>query len=477
MQWKPDKSGIEPIYKQIARFYEEQIMCGELAPGALLPTERELAGALQVNRSTVTAAYEELRATGLITSAQGSGTWVTHHHWGIAPRNIPNWQRYTNGGTFLPALPLVKQVREAAMDRSIINLAKAELAPSLMPTSILERLLREETSLVSLNYLHQKGDPDLREAISLHLKKHFSISVTPEEIMVTSGAQQALHIITQCLLKPGDAIAMECPSYAYSLPLFVSAGLRLHRLPVDQEGLNPDEIVALHKKHRIRMVFTNPTYHNPTGTTLSVSRRKELLRICEELRIPIVEDDAFGTITLDNGEVPPAPLKALDQKNGSVIYIGSLSKTVSPGLRIGWIAGPKTVIERLSDAKQQMDYGTSSIAQRLLLSYLANGHWEKQTLQIRGHLTRKRDITLRALSRHLSDKASWNQPEGSYHIWCQLHDSLPDDLLLSQGIAEGVLFTPGSVFGAESGYLRLTYSWADEQLIEEGICRLRRAIE
>lgn len=476
MQWKPDKAIAEPIYKQIARYFEEQIMCGDLAPGSPLPTERELARLLQVNRSTVTAAYEELRSTGLITSAQGSGTWVNHHHWGVAPRNIPNWQRYTNGGTFLPALPLVKRIREAAFDRSIINFAKAELAPNLMPATILEQLLRDDTPLLSLNYLHPKGDPDLREAIAAHLQKHFAISVTPEEIMVTSGAQQALHIITQCLLNPGDAIAIEGPSYTYSLPLFVSAGLRLHRLPVDQDGLRPDDILTLYKKHKIRMVFTNPTFHNPTGSTLSLTRRKEMLRICEELRIPIIEDDAFGAITLENSDVPPLPLKALD-KNGLVIYIGSLSKTVSPGLRIGWIAGPKTVIERLSDAKQQMDYGTSSIAQRLLFSYLANGHWEEQTVHIRVHLTQRRDTMLRALSSHMQDKATWNEPKGSYHIWCQLNHPIPDEHLLTNGIQEGVLFTPGSVFGAESGSIRLTYSWEDEQLIEEGIRRLRKTIE
>lgn len=478
MRWKPDKSNSEPLYKQIARYYEEQILNGNLLPGTSLPTERELAQSLQVNRSTVTAAYEELRSTGLVQSVQGSGTWVNNQLWGVAPRNIPNWQSYTSGGTFLPTLPLVKIMREAANDPAVIQVARAELAPELIPVNAVDQLLRKKAPSLSLHYTDAKGDPDLREAVANHLHKHDKIAVTPDQILITSGAQQALHIITLCLLNPGDAVAMEGPSYTYSLPLFISAGLRLYRLTVDQEGLRPEEIRTLYKKHKIRMVFTNPTFHNPTGTILSLKRRKELLSICADLRIPIIEDDAYGAVALDDTNLPLSIMALNQQGNGnSVIYIGSLSKTVASGLRIGWIVGPKLVIDRLADAKQQMDYGTSSISQQLVAAYLTQHLWEEQIKRIKTELTNRRNLMLQALEQELSDYADWNVPKGSYHVWCRLKEPVPEKLLLSSAIQQGILFTPGSIYGGEPGYIRLTYSWEKPERIQEGIRRFREVLK
>lgn len=479
MRWKPDKSNPEPIYKQIARYFEEQILCGELAPGTALPTERELAQLLQVNRSTVTTAYEDLRATGLVHSIQGSGTWVNHHLWGVAPRKLPNWQQYTNGGAFLPTLPLLQSIRKASQDPTVIQLSRGELSPPLTPTSILEELIREQTPLLSLEYPHPKGDVQLREAVADHLREEYSINADPEQILITSGAQQALHIITLCLLSPGDAIAMEGPSYAYSLQMFPSAGLRLYLLPVDDGGLRPEEVRSLYQKHKIRMIFTNPTFQNPTGTILPLHRRKELLAICEELRIPIVEDDAYGAIThLDTPSLPPS-LMALNQKGGgsSVIYIGSLSKVIGPGLRIGWIVGPRSVINRLADAKQQMDYGTNSFTQQLVSRYLSQPLWKRQIATLQSELMQRRNQMLAALDEHLRDWAKWTVPKGSYHIWCKLNQPIPDKVLLTSAIQHGILMSPGGIYGADPGYVRFTYSWEEPKRMAEGIQRFRHVLE
>ncbi|MFC4766034.1 PLP-dependent aminotransferase family protein [Effusibacillus consociatus] len=477
MEWKLDRTSKEPLFRQIARSFEKRIQSGELPPGAPLPPERKLAEELGVNRSTITAAYEELRASGLTQSVQGSGTCVSDHLWGVSPRRLPNWHQYTNGGSFLPTLPLSKRIREASADPRVINLARGQLSSDLFPEEALSDLLKSTPLTASLSYPDPKGDEIFRHTLSAHLQKHYGIEAAPEEILVVSGAQQALHLLTQCILSPGDAVAIEGPSYAYSLPLFISAGLRLFRIPLDEQGLLPDEVMSLYQKHKIRMVFANPTYQNPTGTTLSLARRKRLLQICEELRIPIVEDDAYGSLTLHGSQAPPPALMKLNQGGGSVIYLGSLSKTAAPGLRIGWVAGPRSVIERLADAKQQMDFGTSIVVQRLVESYLSSGQWERHLQRIRKELTIRRDVMLQALDQYVGDQVKWNMPEGSYHIWCRLRNAIPDREVLETGIQNRVLFLPGEIYGAERGYIRLTYAGVSESEIEEGITRFERTLQ
>lgn len=470
MEWKPDKHGKIPVYKQIVKWLEQQIIEGALPPGASLPAERVLARRFGVTRGTVSAAYEDLRATGLLQSWQGSGTWVSRHLWGV--QQIPNWHNYTNGGAFLPAYPLVQRIQEAVFDPTIINLAKAELAPSLIPSLP----IRLHESSLELGYAHPKGNPDLREILAVHLLEQYGIVASPEEILITSGGQQGLHLISQCLLSPGDAIAMEGPSYFYSLPLFISAGLRLYRLPMDREGVVPEEIRSLHQKHRIRMVFVNPTYQNPTGIVMSQTRRRQVLDLCKELRIPLVEDDAYAALTLQNNRKPPKPIKAIES-SGTVLYVNSLSKTIAPGLRIGWLVGPRSVIERLADAKQQMDFGTSSVSQQIAREFLEKDTYEAHMRNLAANLLQQRETMLEAMQKELSRLGEWNLPEGSYHFWCRLHRPLDERELLDAAIRAGVVFTPGGVYGAEQGWLRLTYSWETKDAIREGIRRLAQVIQ
>jgi GntR family transcriptional regulator of abcA and norABC len=471
---KIDRNRKEPLYRQIANTIEDSILKGELVPGMPLPPERKLAKQLGVNRSTITLAYEELRSTGLIQSQQGSYTRVAEHHWGISPRRTPNWYEYTNGGSFLPTKPMMKRIREGNEDS--IDFSLGELNQEILPKEYFSEFIHDLSFDHTLSYPHPLGCPHFRETLADHLARQYALSVSPDEILITSGGHQALLLITQCLLKPGDSIAIEGPSYAYSLPLFTSAGLCLHQIPVDHHGLIPEEIIALNRKHRIRMVFANPTYQNPTGTNLSLSRRKKLLEICEELRIPIVEDDPYRSLTLEGCDAPPPSLISLNHGRELVIYLGSLSKTAAPGFRIGWIVAPRNVIKRLADAKHQMDYGTSLILQQMANVYLATGMWEKHLRLINSSLTLRRDIMLSALSKHLCEELEWNVPTGGYHIWCRTKKQIDIVRLLEISILNKVLFLPGVIMGAEKDFLRLTYAKARLSDIEEGIIRLKRSL-
>ncbi|MGG0186780.1 PLP-dependent aminotransferase family protein [Bacillus rhizoplanae] len=476
MKWKLDLDSKIPIYQQVVDYIERRIMYGELPPGSFLPSERKLAEQLQVNRSTITTAYNELRAMGIVESTTGKGTRVSTQMWGVSPKFTPNWSGFVEGGTFLPNLPLLRYIREQVQqNENIIDFANGELGCDLFPHQQLQAILREQPLTQSLSYDHPQGYLPLRKIVAKYMKEHLQIDATEQSIMITSGAQQALHLIVQCLLNPGDAVAFESPSHCYSLPLFQSAGIRIFPLPVDEHGIHPDDVYELYRKHRIKMIFLNPNYQNPTGTLLHPKRRETLLSLCADLRIPIVEDDPSSLLTLENKEQTCSTLKSIDT-NGTVIYVHSLSKMIAPGLRIGWLVAPQSVIERLSDARHQMELGLSIFPQWLIQQFFETVPFETHLQQLRYELLQKRNILADALQCSLRKELSFSIPTGGIYIWGKLKQPIQEKQLIMQSLKQQVAFMPGSIFGAKNGYIRLSYGKVDINYITEGIFRLQKAI-
>ncbi|GED69241.1 transcriptional regulator [Brevibacillus reuszeri] len=462
----------KPIYKQIAEQIEQRISSGEFGPGSFLPSERSLAKELHVNRSTIVAAYDELQASGVVERRQGSGTLVSRDIWGLARTRVPNWRHLTETGSFRPNLPLIQKIRRETHEHELIDLASGELSPDLVPHAAIKQLMTAEDFPVHLGYEHPLGNWSLRETLTGHMKTWRSIDAPPTSILVTSGAQQALHLVVQCLLKPGDAVAIEEPSYCYSLPLFHSAGLRTFPLPMDEEGIDPDQLADLHRKHRIKMVFLNPNYQNPTGTLLSLSRRRRLLQISAENGIPIIEDDPYSLTSFAHEAVPT--LKSLD-KHGTVLYISSLTKIVASGLRIGWIIGPQTVIERLADAKQQFDFGHSIFPQWLADRFLQSPDFVSHIDKLRTQLAIRCDQLAFSLQDQFEDQVKLITPEGGIHLWCQLIGEWSEQRLLTESVKRGVVFVPGHLFGAQKGFVRFTFGRAQLEHLPEAVSRFKEA--
>lgn len=207
-----------------------------------------MAEQIGVNRSTVVQAFAELRSLGIIESRSGSGTRVSQFKWGASPKHTPNWNRYAQGGSFLPNLPFLRRIREAlSQDPSLVDFASGELAADLAPTSEISEIMSSHQYASYLGYDNPQGYIPLRQALVRYLAEYRGLQATESSILITSGSQQSLFLITQCLLSPGDAVAIEDPSYYYSLPMFQSAGLRIFRLPVDQDGMRLEEIRGLYK--------------------------------------------------------------------------------------------------------------------------------------------------------------------------------------------------------------------------------------
>jgi GntR family transcriptional regulator of abcA and norABC len=472
--WKPDRQSKKPLYEQIADHLEQRISYGEFPPGSLLPSERKLAEQLGVNRSTVILAFAELRSMGIIESRTGSGTRVSTTKWGATPKHTPNWSRYAEGGNFLPNLPFMRRIRESLTQHpSLIDFASGELSADLAPIDEIRTLMSEHQYASYLGYDHPQGYIPLRQALVSYLGQHRDIHTTESSILITSGSQQSLYLITQCLLSPGDAVAIEDPSYCYSLPMFQSAGLRLFRLPVDRLGVRPEDIRSLYKKHHIKMVFLNPNFQNPTGTVLGAERREQLLDVASELGLPIVEDDPFSLTAYDG--TSPSPLKSMDSI-GSILYIGSFSKIAASGLRIGWMVAPHSIVERLADARQQMDFGLSVIPQQVAAQFLKSSHFEPHLNRLRMQLQFKRDLLIESLQKELTDLVKFTLPQGGLHLWCKLIPEVHDGKLLEEAIRRGVVFVPGSVYGSDSGFVRFTFARPKEDEIGPGISKFSEAL-
>ncbi|MFS0592726.1 PLP-dependent aminotransferase family protein [Cytobacillus horneckiae] len=473
MAWNIDRKSKKPIYKQIADYIENGIADGTFPSDKKLPSERFLAKELNVNRSTVVAAYDELESNGLIQQDRGSGTTISKDIWGITKKRIPSWNGYIEAGSFLPNLPVAQRIRKEMEKQKMINLASGELSEDLFPIKVLREITNTQSFIGRLGYDHPQGSEALRISITKHVKEFRNIKTSPSSILITSGAQQALHLIVQCLLRPGDSVVIEDPSYHYSLPIFKSAGLKIFYLSVGNKRVNPSELLELHKKHRIKMIFLNPAFQNPTGDSLRRDQLKAILEISSENGIPVVEDDPYSLTSFNGKEVPT--LKSMDN-NGNVLYISSLSKIVASGLRIGWIIGPISVIERLSDAKQQVDFGHSSYTQWIANDFLESKHFDSHIKNLIRELEKRRNQIVSSLDYFLDDQVEFNIPQGGIHIWCKINSNIDEIKLLEQSISQGVIYVPGSMMGSKKLFARFTFAREQEDAINEGIRRFSNAL-
>ncbi|GAB6431034.1 PLP-dependent aminotransferase family protein [Bacillus luti] len=465
-----------PKYRQIVEYMKEKIENGEWPIGSKIPSQRKLAKLFHVNRSTVITALDEIMADGLIQGKVGAGTIVTNNTWSLLATNPPpDWSEYVKAGIHKPSKLMVREINEAEANKTLIHLSKGELAPQLFPLETMQSIMKSACEeLDYFGYEEQKGFLPLREAISKYVKT-FGIHASPNSILIVSGALQALQLISIGLLHRESTVLLEQPSYLYSLHVFQSANIHLSGISMDYHGILPSDLLKRIKySQKQNILYSIPCFQNPTGILMSKERRKEILKICEKEQLPIIEDDIYRELWID--EQPPAPLKSMD-KHGHVLYISSLSKTLTPGLRIGWIIGPAPVIDRLSDIKMQTDYGSSSLSQRVAAEWLNKGFYEDHVANVRIHLKKRRKIMIQALNKYCTDIATWDVPNGGVFIWIKIIPNISMKKLFSEALSKGVLLNPGRIYEEESNqYIRLSYGYASPEQITNGIKLLSELI-
>ncbi len=475
ISWRPDKNSEMPIYEQIVEHIRDQVAGGDILPGYRIPSQRELAEKFQVNRSTVNTAIDELVSLGILKTEVGRGTFVEDDMWNSLIKTSSGWDMHKYHGLFIENTDPTRKAHELIGNYNYIDLGSNDLSSELTPTSYIRNALKYmPMGIDSLNYLPPLGHYGLRSELTRQLAGK-GIMVKPENILITSGSVQALHLISLALVKKNTTLFTEEPSYINTLNIFPSMSINMKTIAMDDEGISIDKLSkTVGKNNAPSLLYTIPNYQNPTNILMSQSRRENLIKFCMRNKIVIIEDDAYGDLWFEKR--PPRPLKAYD-KNGFVLYMGTISQTLSAGLRIGWIVGSKSIIKRLSDVKMQIDYGTSSLSQMVLRELFESGAYNKYLETLRPKLKVKRDFLLRLLDMHLKDLCTWTVPNGGYHIWLKFKDKLSVEKLFHAAIEKMILLDPNpGITDKKASAIRLSYSYADYQDMVTAVKTLKKII-
>jgi 2-aminoadipate transaminase len=485
-----DRQSGSPLYAQIVNYVRQLIETDVLKPGVKLPATRELAIDLGVDRATIVTAYDELVAQGLAIAHVGQGTFVAAH----APRGAPdhrdaieaertvgeiNWRQCFSRAARLNANWRPPDVSAYRANGDTISFAGGMPDSSLFPINafrqVMNEVLRTEGQAL-LQYSPASGYPPLRRYLADYLVRK-GIVVTEADILIVNGSQQGLDLVARTLLDPSDRVVVEGPSYPGALQIFRAYQAEVLTVPVGDDGIRRDLLDGLMHRLAPKCIYVMPTFQNPTGATVSLEGRRELLAMAAKAQVPIIEDDFHHELHYDGA--PVIPLRGLDRK-GLVIAIGTFSKILFPGLRVGWIIAPPEVMERLVVAKRVSDFHTSALIQAAIYHFcrrrLLDRHMERMRLEYR----RRRDILMQALSRHCPPHVTWTRPQGGFSLLVTLPPGLDTQSLLPEAASAGVLYTPGTLFYADGGgrnQLRLSFSEVPAQQIEAGVQRLSGVIE
>ena len=326
----------------------------------------------------------------------------------------------------------------------------------------------------ALQYGSAQGDETLREQI-LDVMQLEGIDAHPDDIVVTTGSQQALDLVVRIFVNPGDVVVAEAPSYVGALGVFQAAQAEVVHTPLDPAGLVPaaleETLAALaHAGRRVKLLYTVPNFHNPAGVTLSAERRPQVLEIARRYGVLVLEDNPYGLLGFEGDPIPA--LRSLDPDG--VVYLGSFSKTFAPGYRVGWAVAPHAIREKLVLASESAILCPSNAAQLAISTYLASCDWRAQIKAFRELYRERRDAMVGALAEHLPD-ASWTVPDGGFYTWVRLPAGLDAKAMLPRAVTARVAYVPGTAFYADGRggeHMRLSYCFPTPERIREGVRRL-----
>ena len=333
--------------------------------------------------------------------------------------------------------------------------------------------------LTALQYGSGQGDPTLREQI-LEVMALEGISAHADDIVVTTGSQQALDLVTRIFIDPGDVVLAEAPSYVGALGVFAAYQAQVAHVASDDDGLVPEALEErilglLAAGKRIKFLYTVPNFHNPAGTTLSMQRRPQIVEIAQRHGILVLEDNPYGLLGFDRE--PFGAMRSLSEEG--VVYLGSFSKTFAPGLRVGWALAPHAIREKLVLASESAILCPSAYAQMTVSTYLATCDWKAQIKIYRELYRERRDAMLESLSALLS-QATWTHPDGGFYVWLTLPEGLNSKAMLPRAVTERVAYVPGTAFFADGTghrHVRLSYCYPDPERIREGVRRFAGVVQ
>jgi 2-aminoadipate transaminase len=377
----------------------------------------------------------------------------------------------------------IRELLKLTEQPDIISFAGGLPAPEVFPIAEFQEASRRilaEHAPQALQYSTTEGYRPLREMIARHTAR-YGIVVEADNILITSGSQQALDLIGKVFINPGDHLLVEKPTYVGALQAWNAYQAEYATVALDDQGMQTEALEAA-LRVGVKFIYVLPNFHNPAGVTLALERRQRLVELAHRYGVPLIEDDPYGQLRYEGTHLES--LVVLDSRlhghetspySGNVIYLSTFSKILAPGLRLGWIVAPAEVIRRLVQAKQGADLHTSTLIQMIAYEVAHGGFLDQHVRLIRDVYRERRDVMLAALSKYVPAGVRWTIPQGGLFLWVTLPETLDATQLLAEAIAEKVAFVPGTSFFADgSGHntFRLTFSNATPELIEEGIHRL-----
>jgi GntR family transcriptional regulator/MocR family aminotransferase len=476
LAFRPNRRSEEPVYRQLAAHLIDWIESGRLRPGERLPPSRELAPALGLSRSTVNRALERLAGQGLLDAHVGRGTFVAAR----APR-----LRLAGGPAARPfAWRAMVSARARALRRPP-GLAPGDPSPlrfdfrpgridgAALPIGDLQRAWQRALGRLPehASDLDPLGHAPLRAALA-HALAGRGIRCHADDVLVTAGAQQGIDLVARALVDPGDAVAIEEPGWFGAALAFRAAGADLLPMGVDGEGLRVEELVRALRSRRPKLVYVTPAVQLPTGVTLSDARRAALLALSEQEQLPILEDDYDGELRLTG---PARPALKTQDPGEQVVYVGTFSKALFPGLRVGYVVAARSLLARLSLLRLAASQQPSLVDQMALAELLAGDRLERHVRRVRRRLSERAAVLVAALREAMPEGVRFREPTGGSAVWIELPASVDADALAAAASARGIAFGPGLSFRAEGEgppALVLSFASLPPDALREGVTEL-----
>ena len=373
---------------------------------------------------------------------------------------------------------IIRDLLKLALQPDIISFAGGMPASELFLVREFEEACRyvlTHDGVRALQYGTTEGYPPLRQYL-VEKMQEYDVPAEQENILLVNGSQQALDLIGKIFINPGDVILTEGPTYLGAIQSFRAYQARFVTVPLDEDGIQTDKLEEVLKHTPVKFIYVLPNFHNPAGVTMTLERRLKLVELAARYGVFIVEDDPYGELRFEGEDI--VPLVVLHKEN--VLYLSTFSKTLSPGIRLGWIVAPSKIITKLVQAKQGSDLHTSTFIQMVANDICQRGILRHHVKEIRKVYKERRDAMLDAMEKHFPPGVTWTRPEGGLFLWVQLPEHVDASEFLNVALQEKVAFVPGRVFypdGDGQNAMRLTFATAGPEKIEEGIKRLGRALE
>ncbi|MBI4491670.1 MAG: PLP-dependent aminotransferase family protein [Chloroflexi bacterium] len=392
-----------------------------------------------------------------------------------------NWQQLFAERTARMQASDIREILKVIAQPDIISLAGGLPAPELFPVDHFRRAFEwvwETNGQAALQYSITEGYPPLRQFLAARMARTFGIRTTAEEILITNGSQQGLDLLGKIFLDPGDKVALERPSYLGAIQAFDQYQAEYAIVPMDEDGMQTEALEELlQRETRVKLIYAVPNFQNPSGRTMSLERRQHLVRLSAKFGVPVVEDDPYGELRYEGEPLPS--LKSLDTA-GSVIYLGTFSKILAPGFRLGWVVASGAAYEQLVLAKQPTDLQTATASQMAFYEVCKDGFVDQHVERIKEVYGERRLTMLRAMQTYFPEGVRWSNAQGGLFFWVMLPEHIDARELLVDAIKEKVAFVAGQAFHADGSgrnTMRLNFSNATPEKLEEAIKRLGRTIE